>query len=844
YEIFKPSQSAANSVSDNIILSLHSDPDTSFLWIGTLSRGVDRYDYLENKFSNLCDQCCTYRDCGGLTVMDILKDNYGNLWIATMGAGLKMIRNESGELRHFQYNPQQASALGTNEIMSLYQDRTGLIWIGTKLGSGIYILDENQHKFNHYYHDPNSQKTINENAIFSFCEDPEGNLWVGTFKSGINCLDQNNKVCKRYQHDPDDPSSLSDNYVRAIYRDRYDEMWIGTFNGGVNKLDRETDTFIRYQYDPENPESISNDKIQTFCEDMHGNLWIGTFSGGLCCFDRETESFTTYRHDPQDRFSISDDRIYTIVSDSLNGCLWIGTYRGGLNKFDLLEKKFYHFKNDPNNANSLSHNCIFAILPDPNNNAALWVGTFSGGMDYFDIRTQTFSHHRMEDGMPNNVVYGILADDDGNLWLSTNKGISKFNPNTGVFTNYDVTDGLQDNEFNAGAYYKDASGEMYFGGIKGFNSFFPNRIEINENIPPIVLTSFKIFDKETKHMLGPVSTLEKIELSPDQNFFSFEFSALDYTNTMKNQYAYKLEGLNDDWIRSGNRHYVSYTNLDPGTYRFHVKGSNNDGVWNEKGTSIELIIHPPFWKRWWFYLLSATTIIFGAMFWHRQRIRINIRRSLELERIRTFENERVRRTVAADFHDELGQKLTRISLFSEIIKSRLQNNSSEITEYVDRIITASKELSGSTRDFIWTLDPVQDSMYDVAIYLKDFGDDLYDKTGISFRAIGIDPEFESTKLPMEWRRHVILIFKEGMNNILKHARCKNITLAFHFKNNVLRLRLDDDGTGFGKGNGSNGKGLRNMQNRAKAINGKLIIDSSPGRGTYLEFIGEIPRTGH
>ncbi len=833
-------------ISDNTIITIYPETQNSEpkLWIGTHHSGALCFNTVAEKFEIFKHHPGDPASLSENTATSFLRDISNNLWIGTQNNGLKMLDNNRNKFIHFKNDPQYPGSIGSNKIIKLFQDQTGIIWIGTMLGCGVNKLNICQNKFTHYYHDPNKPQSLCDNTVFSIYEDQYKELWVGTFQGGLNRINRETNRYLHYQHDPLNPSSLSDNNIRSIYEDHEGAVWIGTFNNGLNKFNRNTEQFARYLDNPGDSTTKDANQVQCIYEDQFHNFWIGTFGNGLCLMDRDTETFTFYKNDPADSGSISDNQIYCIIEDSVNCTLLIGTFQGGLNILDIQTRKFTSYQRDSEQPNSLNSNIIVSLFKEPGEKGYLWIGTYGGGLNRFDPKTKSFIHFDESDGLPNNVIYGIEADDDLNLWLSTNNGISKFNTGTGVFTNFDVSDGLQGNEFNACSHYKSAEGEIFFGGTQGFNSFFPEDIQINSQIPSIVLTSFKIFDKDATELFGPVDRIDGIDLSYRDNYFSFEFAALDYTNIKKNHFAYKLEGFHTEWIQCGNRNYASFTNLDPGEYRFHVKGSNCDGVWNEEGTLIKLIIHPPFWQQWWFYLCTIGVVIIGALFFHRQRIRINIKRSLELERIRTSENERVRRTVAADFHDELGQKLTRISLFSEIIKSRLQNSSKEIIGYVDRIISASKELSGSTRDFIWTLDPVQDSLYDVAIYLKDFGDDLFDKTGVSFQMTGIKPQFEAIKLPMEWRRHLILIFKEAMNNILKHAQCENVALGFNFKNNFLKITLIDDGTGLPENNHSNGKGLRNMQNRATSINGKLIISSNTGEGTTLKFTGEIPQTGH
>jgi len=820
FTFYSHDPSDLNSLSDNRIVAIHpyGGCEKAVLWVGTLGGGLNKFDIVDKKFTHYKNDPQNPNSLSGNRVSSILKDKCDNLWIGTLGAGLDQFDVKNEQFTHYQHDPSRPNGLGSNDILSLFEDRSGIIWIGTNLGYGINKFDRGKAKFTHYYHEPSNPNSLSENVIFCMFEDRQGILWLGTLQSGINEFDRTKNKFTHYKQ-------------------------IGTFSGGLNKFDRAKNRFIHYKHDPSDPNSLSANQVRSIYEDRFGALWIGTFGGGLNKFNRKSETFTPYQHDPLDPQSLSDDRIYSISEDS-SGSLWIATFEGGFDRFDLKTKKFTNYRHDPFNPNSLSDNRVFSIHKDPNDRSTFWIGTSGGGLNRFNCKNETFTHYTEQDGLPNNVVYDILFDDSSNLWLSTNKGLSKFNPHTETFTNYDITDGLQSDEFNAGAFHKSKSGEMFFGGINGFNCFYPDEVQINTNIPPIVLTSFKIFDEDMSHLIGPISEARKIELSHNDNFFSFEFSALDYTNLKKNQFAYKLEGFNKDWIKCGTRRYVCYTNVDPGEYTFRVKGSNSDGVWNEEGTSIKLIIHPPFWFRWWFHFFYIGFTIFSVTFFYRRKMKRNIKRTLEMERVRMAENERVRKTVAADFHDELGQKLTRISLFSEILKRELNKIAPETIEYVDKIHKVAKELSDSTRDFIWAIDPVQDSLYDVAIYLKDFGDEMFDKTGVEFRVSGISKELEKIRLPMQWRRHLILIFKEAMNNILKHAECKNVTFDISLNHNQLQIALSDDGVGCNIETISSGLGLHNMKRRAALIQGEINITSNNGKGTKIQFVSEIPQMGY
>ena len=328
----------------------------------------------------------------------------------------------------------------------------------------------------------------------------------------------------------------------------------------------------------------------------------------------------------------------------------------------------------------------------------------------------------------------------------------------------------------------------------------------------------------------PVYETKSIELDYSDNFFSFEFVALDYTNSARNQYAYQLEGFDADWIYCNDRRYAGYTNLDPGSYTFRVKACNSDGIWNESGLAIDIHITPPFWQTWWFYFVSSILILGCGWLVHSYRVQVKVR---EMQQI-----ERVRKKAAADFHDEMGHKLTKISLFSEIVMQRLNGSSPETAEYVDRINDISGSLYHGMRDFLWTLDPTKDSLFEVAIKLKDFGDEFFNGTGVHFRAIGIDATLKQFTLTMDWKRHLLLIFKEGMNNTLRHSNCQNATLLFRLQDDLLHVELVDDGKGFGIQK-NDGNGIRNMKNRAAKLGSQLEIFQTNGHGTTIKFRGEI-----
>ncbi len=630
---------------DNLHSLSHSKVRTVFaakdstLWVGT-QNGLNRFDAQTGRFKRFIYNQAENSNISQCIINAIFEDHNGVLWIGTQGGLICCLDLDSGTYVKFINDRNDPYSLSNNDVRAIYEDCGQNLWIATRRG-GINKLDLKPQKFLHYKHDPADPNSLNDNIIWSIFEGSDGTLWVGTDSGGLSKLkdtagtrpgaelqcrfSQPDEQFAAYKNDPAKPASLSNNRVLTIYEDRQANFWIGTDGGGLNLFDRQKETFSAYKPDPQNPASISDNCVFCILEDSRGRFWIGTDGGGLNLFDRQQKQFSHYLPDPDGPGSISDYIVQVIYEDSFN-TLWVGT-GNGLNKFDPQTGRFKHYKNDPNDSLSISNNDIKSIYEDEVGN--FWVGTNGGGLNYFDRVRETFTNYTDRDGLPNNVIYNILEDKSNCLWLSTNRGLSKFDPVSLTFRNYDVSDGLQSRGFNQNACFKSKSGFMFFGGNNGFNRFQPERIEVNINPPSVILTSFKLFDKVKKY--GQViDEVKEIRLSHNENFISYEFAALDYTEPGKNRYEYKLEGVNQKWVstRTG---YANYTNLPPGSYVFRVKGSNNDLLWNEKENPTRIVILPPFWKTWWFYLLEILIII-GIVFTFHSYQTARISRKVDLQR--------------------------------------------------------------------------------------------------------------------------------------------------------------------------------------------------------------------
>jgi ligand-binding sensor domain-containing protein/signal transduction histidine kinase len=809
------------------ITSIYQDGDQN-IWFGTQAGYVFRL--VEKGTDTNQFKCLGYPSWFKQNVNIIFEDSSNQLWFG--GGQLGLYHKNEDKIAFYNLNPPR----DTPNVTVLFEDRSNNLWIGTDR-SGVKKISKKKPRFLHYKHEPATPGSLTHNSVSSFTQDREGDIIVGMQAGNVVRFNRESGVFYPYFKTASYQEMMEKMTITALLEDTKGELWIGTGNNGLYRWNQSRSGYKHYFKKTQIVKGPGISAINCVFEDRSNNIWIGTNGTGLKRLNPQTEHMTHFPITQEDNKGTSSPFIWAICEDSYND-IWIGLAIGGLNKWDPYLNKFTYYLSDTQDPKSLNSRTVNSIYEDKK--GVLWIGTFSGGLDKFNRDLENFVHFTVQDGLAGNMVNGILEDNHGNLWLSTNNGISKYNPSNQHIKNYNISNGLQSNEFIRNACFKSASGEMYFGGVNGFNCFFPDSIKQNLYVPPVLITNFKTFDKKV-YFNKPIYEMKEINLSYRDNFFSVEFAALDYTNPQKNQYAYRLIGFDPDWIYSLNRRYVNYTNLDAGSYTFHVKASNNDGLWNEEGSQLKIHIHPPFWRTWWFY--SAILFIVAALvfFIHLHRVKIKIKRFKELETIHRQAEESVRRKTARDFHDEMGHRLTRISMLCELIKRKRIAQNPELTKLLELITENSNQLFSGTRDFIWAIDPKNDSLYEVAIRLKDFGDELFDNTEIDFQVEGISDNLESIRFSMDWRRHIPLIFKEGMNNILKHSNCKIASLEFKVNDEEIYITLKDDGIGFDWDEISLGSGLSNMKLRSKKINGFVKITSNIDEGTSIQLRTNIPQ---
>jgi methyl-accepting chemotaxis protein/ligand-binding sensor domain-containing protein len=635
----------ANSAASGLIGSevpVLAEDRRGHIWVGTLGAGLKEIDPSTGSVRTFTKGVPAALSFPDNDIRGIVEDASGMLWIGTYHSGLVRLDPSTGATIVYQHDPANPRSIAINSVQRVAKARGKGLWVGLENG-GLDLFDAATATFQHNSFDPNDPTGLNNNSIWSLLEDRSGMLWAGTFAGGVNVSKQNSAAIRGYHAMPGDASSLSNNSVLSFAQDSSGMVWVATDGGGLNRFDPATGRFTRYTT---KNSALNKDAVLALAVEPGGAVWMGTWEGGINRFDPGTKSFTAFT---SANTNLTNNNIFALKLDRA-GRLWVGTWRDGLALFDRNTKKFAiypmpgpgphqsgiwyieqlrdgrlalatqdrgmfifdpatramtAFQTDARNRNSISADDVRALFESEPN--ILWIGT-GAGLDRLDLTTRAITHFTDADGLPSNAISGIAKDGEGLFWISTDQGISRWDPTTKTGVQYTAADGLQGRDFNPRSYLHARSGMMLFGGNNGFNVIRPSLIVRNDRKPPVVITGFQLFNKPVvigargSPLQTSITESRTLTLDHTQSVFTFEFAALDYTAPAKNRYAYKLEGFDKDWNDVGHVRTAVYTNLPPRSYIFRVKASNNDGVWNEAGVSLPVVILPPYWKTWWFRL--------------------------------------------------------------------------------------------------------------------------------------------------------------------------------------------------------------------------------------------------
>lgn len=812
-----------HSLSSNNVWCIYHD-SKGRIWVGTWGGGLNLYVPDRDNFIRIYNKSGEQKAIPSNMIKAIIEDTDGNLWLGTYDMGLILfdVKNKT----YYKLNIDDF-------IVSLFKDRTGNIWIGT-FSSGVKMFSKRKNLFKTYFGIENQEASFKRTIISSILETVNGDLIVGTYGDGLMIFNSEKKLIKKFIYEPANPNSLSHNRITAIVQSKDGRIWIATNGGGLNLLDLKTKKFKHYNPQVQNSNSILYNQISTLAYNPNKNkLYIGYFQGGISSLDLNNNKFTHFIIEDMNDKSDWQSPITTIFYSENYG-LWVANFKGYLFRYDINQNKFKRFLL-PFKEEKKIYNGIYCIVEDDDN---LWFATYGDGLYKLNLKENSLEIFNENNSGVKNVIYGILKDEHGNLWGSSNKGIFKFNIQNKSIKYYDKSDGLQSNEFNQGAFYKNSRGEIFFGGVNGLNSFYPDKIINNEYIPPVYITKFKILN-EPLELRNPIPDGTVIQIPYSKNFFSFEFVALNYIIPDKNQYLYKLEGFDKQWNRVFSTYrFGSYTNLNPGKYILRIIASNNDGIWNKQGTFITIIITPPYWMTWWFVSLLIVTvisIIFGIF-----RIRINslkkeklFQEQLSSKLIEKQEEERSR--IAQEMHDNLGQELLFIKNRALLTMQKFPDNQLLI-EHLKMISDSVTSLLKKVREISHNLRPPELDRLGLTETIKSILQKARESSTINI--MGEIDDIDNL-LNKKDEINLIRIIQEAINNVLKHSGAKICKVTIQRANDLIKLEILDNGKGFNIYNitsltpRSIGLGITGIFERVKILKGTINFESSPLNGTKI-----------
>ncbi|MFC1879150.1 two-component regulator propeller domain-containing protein [Chloroflexota bacterium] len=848
-----------DSLSGNVVTAIFEDSQGA-LWIGT-SQGVNRLLPGSQKFTRYIHSPERPFSLVDYRVSAITEDSSGRLWVGTM-YGLSVYDRHNNIFNSLHHDPYRVDSLGSDTVIGLFVDAAGVLWAATNRGLSKYNRRAEQFVYYPASFFQNSAPEMAANSQFlTGCRGDDGLIWLGMDDGrliGFNHLTGEQKI---YHRELNRSNLYNSDHISALAVNPDGGLWVGTGSGWLEQFDPETGVFEPYKYLTDHP-------IGLIHHDLSGSLWVGTAGDGL--FRLETDGrvnhYVHFWRDPDHwlRYGSLSHHIITAFYVDQKGVPWIGTWLGGINLWDSQKDGFSHLRHDPDDPASLSHDHVLAISEAPSDNPdVVWVGTLGGGLNRYDRQTDEFISYNSVDGLPGDSVSSIVPDNAGFLWLGTSQGLTRFDPKNLSIQNFDRRDGFD-------MYLPQCfASQAYFlcGNQAGFYIFDPLSFGRNTHIPPVVLTAVTISGEQ---LAGDLGTLEHLKLNYKNNDLAFGFAALDYSSPEKNQYAFRMEGLDQDWVHSGTRRYAEYRSLAPGEYLLRVKGSNNDYLWNEQGVALRITIQPPFWQTWGFGILFFLGFVVLVLFIFRWRLRAirtrahqleaqvssrtaalkeaNLRLEGEILERRRAETalaqkaaheavEAERNRLARELHDAVTQTLFSASLIAEVLPRLWRKDEHEGRRRLSELGELARGALAEMRMLLLELRPAGFAEADMADLIRQLAESTHSRARLDIE-VGITGK---CSLPTDIKLVLFRIIQEALNNIVKHSGANLARLTLECDSDQLVLLVEDDGCGFDPENiALEHLGLGIMRERAAEIGAEFIINSHPSSGVQIIVVVQKP----
>lgn len=805
---------------ENINTHVMAEDSKGNLWVGALGGGL----YLKETGSDSFETFAGSKDDpipSDLIVEAIHIDRQDNLWVGSYGMGLYVIDLRDTTSVNLIPDIRNPFSIGFQDILSIYEDRKGGIWIGTD-GGGVSFYTKQFNNFRQITNQ-NVSEDVSIEQIRSITTDEDGKVWIGTSGQGLTRYDPINRDFETIYLPPIHANIGNPNRIVSLLSDKEGDIWVGTQDNGLIILDRFTKKIKKrfFKEASKAEERIPDNTIWYILENQQGQYWLGTRDAGLLLMDKNRGVIKTYRNTPrhlqkQDENSVRsivtiNDSTLAIGFEKIRGVQFLNRSTGAFTAFDLPQTDT--IRTPPPGIKSLYFN-----------KGWLWVGTSRQGLLMTHLESGTSLFLNEEKGLPNNVIYGILPESDSSIWASTNRGL--FRVGFQIFGDqfkleqisaFTVADGLQSSEFNTGAFHLSESGTMYFGGISGLNYFDPKSLVFSDNLKKTVLTEVIVGNISLKTD-SLITYKTSLNLKFYEHSLGFSYTALDFISPDRNTFYYKLQGYDEDWVKASNRKYTAYTNLLPGDYQFMVKSANGPEDEAQQAT-LTIVIAAPFWLEWWFImavLLFVMLLLYGT---HKYRIN------------QILHVQQVKNTISADLHDEIGSKLTNIHLLSVISKKKLKGGDPMDTlEKIDKEARLSAE---ALDEIVWNIKISDESLLDIVARMRRHASEVLENDGINYE-IEVGSGFRRKKMSMQKRRELFLIFKELLTNVRKHAKASQVTIAIVPQNHGINLKVMDDGVGFDTSMESPRNGIQNIQFRMEKWSGWVQVNSRKNIGTTAE----------